>query len=158
MGSYCSVAQLTARFASDAEAGYATDNEAAGVISSTVAAECIGSAEGTINSYLADRYVTPLSAVVLADTSVAELMLGVTLDIAYYFVAIRSPRVGEQIIAQYERRLEWLKMVRDGLVSIPGAVAIPGPSIGQDASWSTHDRTYPDDAARNVTRASGGAI
>lgn len=158
MGAYCSVAQLTARFASATEAAFATDNEAAGVISSTVATECIGSAEGEINSYLAERYRTPLSAIEIADTSIAELMLGVTLDIAEYHVLNRGPEIGEQKVKQYERRIAWLILIATGKASIPGAVTIASPSNTKTAAWSTWDRSYPDDAARNVTRATAGAI
>jgi phage gp36-like protein len=157
MGAYCTVAQLTARFASTVEAAYATDNEAAGVISSTVAAECIGTAEGEINSYLAKRYRTPLSATELADTSIAELMLGVTLDMAEYHVLNRGPRIGPEKIKQYERRLEWLKMVAAGEVLIPGAVEV-AETAEMAASWSTWNRTYADDDVRDVSRDTAGAI
>lgn len=155
MGAYCSVTQLTARFASAVEAAYATDNEAAGVISSTVAAECIGSAEGEINSYLAKRYRTPLSAAELADTSVAELMLGVTLDIAEYHVLNRGPRIGPEKIRQYERRIAWLMLVAQGEVLIPGAIEIT-ETTEMAAAWSTWDRTYADTDVRDASRATAG--
>jgi phage gp36-like protein len=157
MGSYCSVAQLTARFASSVEAAYATDNESAGVISSTVAGECIDTAEGEINSYLAKRYRTPLSATELADASIAALMLGVTLDISEYHVLNRGPRIGPEKIKQYERRIEWLKLVAMGEVLIPGAVEIT-ETTEMAASWSTWDRTYQDDDVRDASRDSAGAI
>lgn len=159
MGAYCSVAQLTARFASATEAAYVTDNESAGVISSTVAAECIGTAEGEINSYLAARYRTPLSATELTDSSVAELMLGVTLDIAEYHVLNRGPEIGEQKIKQYERRIAWLLLIAQGTVLIPGAVEIAAPDAqGMESSWSTWDRTYPTSDVRDASRATSGAI
>lgn len=159
MGSYCSVAQLTARFASDVEAGYATDNEAAGVISSTVAGECIGSAEGEINSYLSRRYRTPLSATELTDTSVAELMLGVTLDIAEFHVLNRSPEVPEQKEKQYDRRIEWLKLVAEGKVLIPGAVEIASPTTtGFAASWTGFDRDLSDVDTRVTSRTTMAAL
>ncbi len=159
MGAYCSVAQLTARFASSVEAAYATDNEAAGVISATVAAECIGSAEGEINSYLAERYRTPLSAAEIADTSVAELMLGVTLDIAEYHVLNRGPEVGEQKIAQYERRIKWLELIAKGGVSIPGAVPIATETTsGMAASWTGSDRDLSAVTTRVTSRETMAAL
>lgn len=158
MGAYCSVAQLTARFASTVEAAYATDNESAGVISSTVAAECIGTAEGIIESHLSKRYAVPLSAISLADTSVAQLMLGITLDLAEYGVLSRSPEVGQAIKDKRDYWLAWLILASNGEVLIPGAVTIPGPSTTVGAYWSTWDRTYADTDVRDVSRASAGAI
>lgn len=159
MGAYCSVAQLTARFASNIEAAYATDNEAAGVISSTVAAECIGTAEGEINSYLSVRYRTPLSATELADTSVAELMLGVTLDIAEFHVLNRAPDVPEQKEKQYERRIEWLKMVAAGKVTIPGAVEVASVTVNSpELYWSGSDRDLTDVTTRVTSRETMAAL
>jgi phage gp36-like protein len=159
MVDYCSIAQLQGRFASAVESAYATDNEAAGVISDAVANECIGSAEGEINSYFAERYRTPLSAVELADTSVAALMLGVTLDIAEYHVARRSPQPGEEIIAQYERRIRWLELVAAGKVSIPGAVEITATTTsGTAASWTGSDRDLSSVTTRVTSRTTMAAL
>ena len=156
MGAYCSVAQLTARFASTVEAAYVTDNEAAGVISSTVAAECIGSAEGLENSYIGVRYRLPFTAAELTNTTLAELLLGMTLDIAEYNVLNRGPRIGPEKIAQYERWIEWLKMLAEGQVVLPGAEEIPSSTGTPEASWSTWDRIYADDDVRDVTRSTAG--
>lgn len=161
MGVFASVDQLTARFASNVEAAYATDNEAAGVISPTVAAECIGTADGEILSYWGVRYSTTAAdiALALADAYVAALMLGVALDMAEFHVLNRAPDVPDQKTRQYERRLEWLKMLAEGKVSIPGAVEIPSATVNvQDAAWSTWDRTYSDDDVRDVSRATAGGI
>jgi phage gp36-like protein len=104
-----------------------------------------------MNSYLAVRYVTPID--ISLDASLPPLLLGVMLDIAIYLVLLRSPEVGEQIIAQYERRIAWLKSFKDGDVALPGAVELPGAgTIHPTAFWSGSNRELSDTSPRISTR------
>ena len=151
MGSYAATTDLIARFASSIEAAYATDAEASGTPSEDVLGECINTAEGEINSYLSVRYATPVD--VSVDTELADLLLGVTLDIAEYHVLNRGPEIGEQKIAQYERRIAWLKLFAEGGVSLPGAVELPGAAtVSSTAFWSGSNRELPDDGPRISSR------
>lgn len=159
MGAYATTAELIARFASSTEAAYATDAELVGIPSETVLAECIGSAEGEINSYVAQRYLTPLRSADLADTSVAELFRGVTLDMAEYHVLNRGPEPSEQKVAQYERRLAWLKLIAEGKVQIPGAATVPSTASRNPlAAWSGSDRDLTDVPTRIFSRETMGAL
>ena len=157
MGDYCTTAELTTRFASDLEASYATDNESVGTASSTVLDECIDTAEGEINSYLAMRYATPVDTTL--STAIDNLMLGITLDIAEWHVLNRSPSVSEQKTAQYERRIEWLKMIAKGEANMPGAVTLPSTlSNGTTASWTGSNRTLSDESPRLFSRETASTL
>ena len=151
MGDYATTTELIARFGSSEEAAYATDAESTGTPSTTVLDECIDTAEGEINSYLSVRYETPVDTSL--DSSVENLLRGVTLDISEFHVLNRGPNVSEQKTAQYERRIEWLKMIAKGEANLTGGAELPGTEASDNlASWSGSDRELPDPGPRICSR------
>lgn len=160
MGNYASTTELWARYASTVEAAYATDTESTGVPSETVGADVIGGAEGWINGYLSVRYLTPVSAAILASNpETARLLKAITLDRAEANMQLRSPKRSEMIKERMAEWKEFLMGIAAGRIEMPGAAPLPTTaSAGATASWSTWDRGYADGDVRDVSRASAGAL
>jgi phage gp36-like protein len=153
MGNYATNAELIARFGSTEEAAYATDSTDVTTPTATVLTEAIGAAEGEMNSYIGVRYEVPVST---TDPEVDELLTSCALDMAKFHVFHRKPSTPEGVARQYDRRIEWLKMVADGTVVLPATVALTSATAGVPAmSWSDWktNRTLSTDGGRLFARS-----
>lgn len=126
---YITQTQLEARYgAGDLKAW--TDDDASGSIDATVVAQAIADADAQIDAAAAQHYTTPLSLGNATTTAVVRMHAG---SIAGYLLASRRPaNVPENLRAQYDDALAWLKDLAAGKVHLPGenAVAANKPTGG----------------------------
>ena len=76
----------------------------------------IGYASSEVDSYLADRYATPLSD----SDPIPPVVVSVTGDIARYRLTGGDIRDTDPIRERYTKALNWLRDVADGKAGIPG--------------------------------------
>ena len=160
MGSYLVIADLEARFNSTAEVAYLTGQEATGVPDASRENEAIVAGEGDINSRIGRMYVTGATLLASAAADALAVVKAYATDCAEYRLRINlGQAASDDKTKMYERALRWAELVGEGKFVLTGATTVAS-SLGKEpiAAWSTHDRTYADDTARNVTRATAGAI
>lgn len=80
-----------------------------GVASATVLAAALARADSLINSYLAGRYLVPL-------TPAPAVVLGMAVDLTRYF--LYDDAVPERVRIAYEDAIAWLKDVARGAVTL----------------------------------------
>ena len=162
MGQYLVIADLELRFNSTAEVAYLTGQEASGVPDTARENEAIVAGEGDIDSRIGQvsGYVTGATLVSSAAAAALAVVKAYATDCAEYRLRMNlGQAVSDDKTKMYERALAWAKLVGDGKFVLTGATTVAS-SLGRTpvAAWSTYDRTYADDAARNVTRSNAGAI
>ena len=160
MGQYLVIADLEARFNSTAEVAYLTGQEATGTPDAARENEAIVAGEGDIDSRIGRMYVTGATLVSSASAAAVAVVKAYATDCAEYRLRMNlGQAVSDDKTKMYERALNWADLVGQGKFVLTGATTVAS-SLGKDpiAVWSTWDRTYADDAARNVTRASAGAF
>ncbi len=132
---YITTAQLSARLGATFYARL-TDRFAGVTASETVAQQIIDEAEAELDSYLAQRYRTPID--IAARPELANVLEARALDVAEYIAWKSSPFVNdppERARRTYDATLAWLRAVARGELPLP-ATAPP--------AW----RAAEDDAAR----------
>lgn len=157
MGSYLVIADLEARFNSTAEVAYLTGTESTGVPDAARENEAIVAGEGDINSRIGRMYLTPVSS---AQADAVAVLKAYATDCAEYRLRMNlGQSVSDDKTKMYERALNWADLVGAGKYVLTGAATVAS-SEGRNpgASWSTWNRTYADTDARDVSRASAGAI
>jgi phage gp36-like protein len=112
--SYCTSADLVARF-SETEIAQLSDMEGRETINEAVVDIAINSASSEIDSYLAWRYVTPIT------DNAPDHLRSVCVDLAYY--NLHNQRPSQTAIKRKEDALGWLKMVAGGSIKLPVASA-----------------------------------
>lgn len=153
MGNYASATDLLGRFGSSEEASFASDNEATDstTYSAAVFAECIGLAEGKMDSYIGQQFLTPVD--VSTNVSLAALLKSVALDLAEHYVNIRSPEPSDAKKAQHDMQIEWLALIAAGDLVLTGAETLPSSEgKGVESFWSGSDRTLDADGPRQAAR------
>lgn len=151
MGNYASTDELQTRFADAIEVSYLTDTEDTGTPDSAVLDDVLEGAEGSINSRIGKRYLTPV--VVSGNTELTALLKRHTLDLAEVFLLMRGPSLSDAKAFQRDRVLEWADKVGDGTYVLTGAVT-PESTASRDplSQWSGGNRTIPDSSGRLFTR------
>jgi phage gp36-like protein len=160
MGQYLVIADLEARFNSTAEVAYLTGTESTGVPDTARENEAIVAGEGDIDSRIGRMYVTGATLMSSASAAALAVVKAYATDCAEYRLRMNlGQAASDDKTKMYDRALKWAEMVGTGTFVLTGATTVAS-SLGRSpgAVWSTHDRELPDDTARNVSRATAGAI
>ena len=160
MGDYLVIADLEARFNSTQEVAYLTGTESTGVPDAARENEAIVAGEGDINSRIGRMYLTGAALVAspIAADALAVLKAYST-DCAEYRLRMNlGQSVSDDKTKMYERALAWAEAVGAGKFVLTGATPVQGSEANPQASWSTWDREYDVDDARDASRQSAGAI
>lgn len=140
---YITIAQLEARLGAPLYARL-TDRAAGATADANVAQRIINEAEAIANSYLARRYVTPVS---LGDRpELASILEARVLDLAEYGAWKESPFVGElpgRVRACYAAALRWFEHVAEGDIALP-AESSPASrnAIGGEVYFQSSTRRF----------------
>ena len=160
MGNYHTNADLKARFADDAQVAQLTGTESAetGVPDEDVLTEVVNGTEGTIDSYMAKRYLVPIA--VADHATLAAMMKSRSLDISVYELTKNAGVVPTAIKDAYDAAIAWLKSVSKGEALLPSPDT--EPSTESDDPQSGWDIGEVSDAAdkrnRVFTRDSMSAL
>jgi phage gp36-like protein len=160
MGDYLVIADLEARFNSTQEVSYLTGTESTGVPDAARENESIVAGEGDINSRIGRMYLTGATLVAspIAADALAVLKAYST-DCAEYRLRMNlGQSVSDDKTKMYERALAWAEAIGTGKFVLTGATTVQSSKANSQALWSTWDRTYDTDDARDVSRQSAGAI
>ncbi len=117
MGVYATNDELKARFLNNAAVAHLTDTADSGVPDEDVLTEVIGHGEGDIDSYAAMKYKVPLA--VADHTSLANIAKSKTLDLAVFYLYVRSNKVPDAIQVAFDKVFEWLVLLAKGEVILP---------------------------------------
>lgn len=98
----------------------------------TVLTGVVAAAEGEVNRYLARRRAVPV--VVTGDTTLAEMLRELTLDVAQYRLALRRPPVPEQIQKLYEQVIAWLETYAKGEAELAGTGTAGNYGFARDSA------------------------
>ena len=112
---YATLDQLVSLFGAD-DIRALSDRQGTGELNEPVVAYALERASSEVDSYLADRYATPLSPSV----PVPPVVVSVTGDIARYRLTGGDVRDSDPIRERYVKALGWLRDVADGRAGIPG--------------------------------------
>lgn len=134
--SYCSVADLVARF-SETEIAQLSDTEDRETVNETIVSAAITDASGEIDSYLGGRYATPITG------TVPHQIKNACLDIARYRLYDDHPT--ETVRQRYVDALAWLKLVMMGHIPLPVA-GLSSDSLASGLAYSD-----PADSTDNPT-------
>ena len=102
---YATLDQLVSLFGAD-EIRTLSDRQGTGELDEAVISDALERASSEVDSYLADRYATPLSG----SDPIPPVVVSVTGDI----------RDTDPIRERYTKALNWLRDVADGKAGIPG--------------------------------------
>ena len=106
---YATLDQLVSLFGAD-EIRTLSDRQGTGELDEAVISDALERASSEVDSYLADRYATPLSD----SDPIPPVVVSVAGDIARYRLT------GGDIRDRYTKALNWLRDVADGKAGIPG--------------------------------------
>lgn len=120
---YATLDQLVSLFGAE-EIRALSDRQGTGALDEQVVREALERASSEVDSYLADRYSTPLSA----EAPIPAVVASITGDIARYRMTGGDIRDSDPIRDRYVRALNWLRDVSDGKASVPGL--LPAESVG----------------------------
>ena len=110
MTEYATAQDMTDYFG-DVEVLRAFDRDADGIVDVGVMTAALIAASTEIDTYLCVRYDLPLQVV-------ASGLMRVCCDLAMYHASIGSDSITEDKQTRYDQRLEWLKMLAKGNVSL----------------------------------------
>lgn len=140
---YVTTTQLSARLGSTLYARL-TDRVNGTTADSTVAQQIVDEAEAEADSFLAQRYATPID---LTDhPELADILAARVLDLAEFAAWKSSPFVSDppqRVHALYATALAWFRDAARGHVALPAA-SPPNPSTAQDAGprYTTAKRKF----------------
>ena len=112
---YATLDQLVSLFGAD-EIRTLSDRQGTGELDEAVISDALERASSEVDSYLADRYATPLSG----SDPIPPVVVSVTGDIARYRLTGGDIRDTDPIRERYTKALNWLRDVADGKAGIPG--------------------------------------
>lgn len=124
---YATLEQLASLFGAE-EIRALSDRAGTGALDEEVVRDALERASSEVDSYLADRYATPLDG----DGPVPAVVVSVTGDIARYRLTGGDVRESDPIRQRYVQALGWLRDVADGRASVPGlppAGETPGGAV-----------------------------
>lgn len=124
-----------------------TDRIAGATANDSVGAELLAQAEALANSYLANRYATPID--IAADPDVARVLLSRVLDLAEYQAWISSPFVSdipERIRQKNDAALAWLEDIAFNRLPLPASTPPASRTAKNDAARvAAHPRQFTAD-------------
>lgn len=123
---YATLDQLVSLFGAE-EIRTLSDRRGTGELDERVVLDALARASSEVDSYLADRYATPLPDA----APIPEVVVSVTGDIARYRLTGGDVRDTDPIRERYTRALNWLRDVADGRAGVPGL-----PPAGQTPEGS----------------------
>lgn len=112
---YATLEQLASLFGAE-EIRALSDRAGTGALDEEVVRDALERASSEVDSYLADRYATPLTG----EAPVPAVVVSVTGDIARYRLTGGDVRESDPIRQRYVQALHWLRDVADGRASVPG--------------------------------------
>lgn len=112
---YATLDQLVSLFGAD-EIRTLSDRQGTGELDEAVISDALERASSEVDSYLADRYATPLSD----SDPIPPVVVSVAGDIARYRLTGGDIRDTDPIRERYTKALNWLRDVADGKAGIPG--------------------------------------
>lgn len=112
---YATLDQLVSLFGAD-EIRTLSDRKGTGELDEQVLLDALERASSEVDSYLADRYATPLSD----SAPIPPVVVSITGDIARYRLTGGDIRDTDPIRERYTKALNWLRDVADGKAGIPG--------------------------------------
>ena len=124
---YATLEQLASLFGAE-EIRALSDRAGTGVLDEEVVRDALARASSEVDSYLADRYATPLDG----EGPVPAVVVSVTGDIARYRLTGGDVRESDPIRQRYVQAMGWLRDVADGRASVPGlppAGETPGGAV-----------------------------
>jgi len=154
MPNYATTTQLTDRFEDSEAVAHLTDNPG-GDPDTDVLTEVLETAESEINSYLAKRYLVPVDTT--ADSGLAQVLKGKTLDLAQHYLLSRGDLVTEAKAAVRDNVIQWCRDVSRGVIVLPAActpssTAARSPTVdyGFGDAASTSSRVFTRDSQENL--------
>ena len=108
-----------------------------GFADTAVLAAALARADGLINSYLAGRYLVPL-------TPVPAVVLGMAVDLTRYF--LYDDAVPERVRVAYEDAIAWLKDVARGTVTLGLPPETTPAGTGSGVAITSSPRRFGVDA------------
>ena len=106
---YATLDQLVSLFGAD-EIRTLSDRQGTGELDETVISDALERASSEVDSYLAERYATPLSD----SAPIPPVVVSITGDIARYRLTGGDIRDTDPIRERYTKALNWLRDVADG--------------------------------------------
>ncbi len=126
---YITNADIEERLGSQAYVQLA-DDDGDGVADVGVVNEVRHAALGEVNSYLAQRYETPIDTSV--HTELTQLLKSISLDLAEYRLRSRRPPAAEIAVQRREQAVRWLRGVASGSIQLPSI-----KPLASNTTWGT---------------------
>ena len=112
---YATLADLETNFGT-VEINQLTDRDGNGINDSGVADKELDNATSTIDTYLANKYTTPI-------TNISDYLNKVTCDIARFY--LHKDRATEQVTKNYSNAIAWLKDIAIGKAVLTDNTGVP---------------------------------
>lgn len=143
---YITITQLSSRLGSTLYARL-TDRVNGSVADATVAQQIVDESEAEADSYFSVRYATPID--LTAHPELSNMLEGRVLDLAEFAAWAGSPFVNdmpERVEMLQRAALKWLQDIAAGIVNLPGASSLAGPTAVDDSPrFTARDRTFTGD-------------
>ncbi len=143
---YITTTQLSERLGSTLYARL-TDRVNGSVADAAVAQQIVDEAEAEADSYFSVRYATPID--LTAHPELSNVLEARVLDLAEFAAWAGSPFVNdmpERVKTLQRAALKWFQDVAAGIVNLPGASSVPGPTAVDDSPrFTARDRTFTGD-------------
>lgn len=136
---YATLTDLETNFGK-VEINQLTDRDSNGINDAGVADKELDNATSKINTYLANKYTTPI-------TDVSDYLNKVTCDIARYY--LHKDRATEQVTKNYNNAIMWLKDIATGkavLTNNSGVAIDAVGGVGGSVEYSASERMFTDDS------------
>lgn len=126
-------------------------------VNSTTANDAVGqdvldAAHGEVNGWIAKRYAVPVD--VSSDTTLAQRLKGVTLDIAEHNAWSSNPirkTIPDRVTDNYAAATKWLTAVGAGKADLPGVTEIPATTVnGPKAIAIGHEQRFTEEAMKEL--------
>lgn len=143
---YITTTQLSERLGSTLYARL-TDRVDGSVADEAVAQQIVDEAEAEADSYFSVRYATPID--LAAHPELSNVLEARVLDFAEFAAWAGSPFVNdmpERVKTLQRAALKWFQDVAAGIVNLPGASSLPGPTAVDDSPrFTARDRAFTGD-------------
>lgn len=143
---YITTTQLSQRLGATVYARL-TDRVTGSAADSAVAQQIVDEAEAEADSYLAQRYATPVD--LAARPELENILEARVLDVAEYLAWKSSPFVAgvpQRVQALYQATLRWFEALAAGRLTLPAAAPPAAPTAQDDGPrYTSEDRTFTAD-------------
>ena len=135
--SYCTQSDIETRIGYD-ELTRLSDYDGDGLPDSDVVDRAISDAEGTIDSYLGERYKVPLQ-------TVPDVVKNACADLAVYQLQQSRSSVTDDMKERRDDILSWLKDVAKGTASLGSATELEESSSAGGVRWESDEQRFGRD-------------